>query len=156
LLVLALLLGSVLAAGCGGPGQDLPPEWRGHDLRQPGWQNGTLAAGWTMGLEYVWSSGQRVSWDWFTGDRAILYFQVVHMQNGQPQPMVGQHRDNSTGSITVPQGGAYQVIFRNEGSANAALWFKVPEGYSQRLYPPGAGPSCFFLAGRATAAAASC
>jgi hypothetical protein len=160
LLAVALLLASVLAAGCSAPGEPLPPEWKGRDLREPGWANGTLQTGWTMGLEYSWPSGQSVQWDWLTTDGKVLYFQIVRMEDGQPQAMVGQHRDNSTGRITTPVSGAYQLVFRNEGFSDAALWYKVPEGYAQRLYPPGQGPSCFIrpdgAGGRVAPAAASC
>jgi hypothetical protein len=144
LAVLALLLGAALA-GCSDAGQPLPPEWKGRDLRQPGWANATLQAGWTLGVEYVWSSGQPVQWDWLTEGKPVLYFQVMRMENGQGQTLVGQHRDNSTGRITVPVGGQHEVLFRNEGFAEAKLWYKLPEGGILRMYPPGQGPGCFFL-----------
>lgn len=142
LAIVALLLASVLAAGCSQGSRSLPPAWKGRDLTQPGWANGTLRVGWTFTLEYVWSSGTTVQWDWLTNGTTILYFQVVRMENGQQVPLVGQHRDQSSGRLTVPQGGQYDMIFRNEDVADAAFWYKVPEGYSPKLYPPGEGPGC--------------
>jgi hypothetical protein len=142
LAVLLLLLGLVLAAGCAAPSKPLPPAWKGRDITQPGWANGTLRTGFTFVLEYVWSSGTSVQWDWFTEGRVILYFQVVRMENGQQVPLVGQHRDNSTGRLTIPQAGQYDVIFRNEDVVDAALHYKLPEGASTRIYPPGEGPGC--------------
>ena len=144
--VLALLLGSVVAAGCADPGESLPPEWKGRDLREPGWANATVVRGWTMGLEYVWSSGQAVEWDWLTNGTTVVYFQVMRMDGDRPQTLVAQHRNNSTGSITVPQAGAHQVFFRNEGFWDAQVWYKLPEGAALRFYPPGQQPDCFYLA----------
>lgn len=147
LAVLALLLGSVLVAGCGEDADEpLPPEWKGRDLREPGWSNVTLPKGWTMGLEYVWSSGYPVQWDWLTEGDAYVYFQVLRVEEGQSRTLVAQHRDNSTGRITIPVGGAHQVLFRNEGFAQARLWHDMPEGGIQRIYKPGEEPGCFLLA----------
>lgn len=141
LAVVALVVASVLTAGCS-QARTLPPAWKGRDLTQPGWNNGTLRVGYSFVLEYVWSSGKTVQWDWLTNGTTILYFQVVRMENGQQVPLVGQHRDQSSGRLTVPQGGQYDIIFRNEDNSDAAFWYKVPEGSSPRLYAPGEGPGC--------------
>jgi hypothetical protein len=151
LAVLALLLGSVLAAGCSG-GESLPPEWKGRDLREPGWRNETVRAGWTLGFEYVWSSGRQVEWDWITEGRLMVYFQVQRMEGGQAQSLVAGHGDQGAQAITVPASGQYYILFRNEGAVDIPVWYNLPEGAIRRLFPPGEAPDCFFLA----AAPAAC
>lgn len=140
--VLATLLLGVLLAGCSGSVRTLPPEWQGRDLTQPGWDNVTLPAGYTLVKEYVWSSGTVVSWDWFTRPATPLYFQIVRMQNGQGDPLTGVHRDQDTGQLMAPQAGVYDLVWRNEVGSDTVLTLNVPEGAKTTVYPPGQGPDC--------------
>jgi hypothetical protein len=140
--LLALLLASLLLAGCGQSARSLPPEWKGRDLSAPGWANSTLPVGYTLVLEY---NGRSVQWDYVVVDGTLLYFQVARVENGQPVTMVGQHNNESAGRIVTPQAGAYDLIWRNEGSAQAHLFVSVPEGALARMYPPGSGPGCFAM-----------
>lgn len=141
-LVLALLLGSAVAAGCGEPGRELPAEWKGRDVEAAGWQDGDLRAGWTLGIEYVWSSGTVVRWDWLTNGTAPLHFQVVRMEEGRAQPLVGQIRDESAGQVTTPVAGAHHILLGNEGFTPVQFWYNLPEGGITRVYPPGESPDC--------------
>lgn len=143
--IAALLLVFTLA-GCSTPGPPLPEEWKGRDLRQPGWTNTTLQPEWTLVLEYPLSSGSELDWDWFTQGQRQLYFQVVYMQGKQPQKMVARHLDQDKAGISAPQSGVYQVIWMNDSIFDAAFTWKAREGYSQKLYPPNEGPGCLILA----------
>lgn len=141
-LLCLVALGAILAAGCGEAPSQLPPEWKGRDLDAPGWLDGELRPGWTLGLEYAWSSGKEVPWDWLTNGTARLHFQVMRMEDGRAQPVVGQVRDESSGQITAPTAGAYHILFGNEGLTTVDFWYQVPEGGLTRLYPPGESPDC--------------
>jgi hypothetical protein len=148
LAVLATLLVAGLAlAGCSDDGgRELPPEWRGRDLAEPGWANGTIRPGWALGVEYVWSSGTAVEWDWLLDGPGVLHFKVVRMQDGKAQPMVSHFANESAAGLTVPQAGAYHILWRNEGFPEQTLWYKVPEGHSgPRLYTASDGPDCTVL-----------
>jgi hypothetical protein len=149
--LLAQALLSVALAGCGAGDGDrsLPPEWRGRDLEEPGWANGTLKPGWGLGLEYVWSAGTPVKWDWFAdvGDgRGILHFQVVRIEGGEAQPLVSSFANESADGLTVPRAGAHQILWRNESPLDVRFWYKVPEGHgAPRAYSPAEGPDCILL-----------
>jgi hypothetical protein len=146
--VLAACVVSALAsAGCSdSEGRDLPPEWRGRDLTEPGWAEGAVPRGWALGLEYVWSSGKEVRWDWFVNGSGILHFQVVRMQDGEAQPLVSRFGNESAAGLTVPQPGAHQILWRNEGPVEMRFWYHVPDGHgAPRLYSPTEGPDCAFL-----------
>ncbi|HUR24498.1 MAG TPA: hypothetical protein VM327_00595 [Candidatus Thermoplasmatota archaeon] len=143
------LLASVALAGCGGAGRGeraLPPEWRGRDLTEPGWANGTLKAGWGIGLEYVWSAGTEVQWDWFVNGSGTLHYQVARMQDGRAQTLLSRFGNDSVDGLTIPAAGAHQVLWRNEGFLDVRFWYRVPEGHgAPRLYSPTQGPDCTFL-----------
>ena len=116
-----LLLSSLTLAGCtasdGGGSVPLPDEWRGRDLRKEGWTNVTIKPGWTYALEYQWSSGQRVSWDWFVFEPVFIHFQVVRQDAGQLRVLQagdGQEQPDPPGRLTVPQSGLHQLDLLNE------------------------------------------
>lgn len=141
-------------AGCSDPGPPLPEEWKGRDLRQPGWTNTTLQPEWTLVLEYPLSSGSELDWDWFAHGQRQLYFQVVYMQGQQPNKMVARHFDQDKGAISAPQSGVYQVIWMNDSVFDAPFTWKAREGYSQKLYSPNEGPGCLTMATTAPCLAA--
>lgn len=148
-LLCLLMLSGVALAGCGDPGRELPPEWRGRDLTEPGWADATLKPGWGLGLEYVWPVGTEVEWDWFVvNGTSRLHYQVVRVENGQAQPLWSRIANESASRLTVPRPGAHQILWRNEGFLDVRFWYKVPEGHgAPRLYSPTEGPDCaaFFL-----------
>lgn len=135
-------------AGCGeAGGRELPPEWRGRDLTEPGWTEWQLRPGWGLGVEYVWSSGTEVQWDWLVNGSAVLHFKVVRVQDGQTQTLVQRFGNESAASLTVPQAGVYQFLWRNEiGMLDVPFWYHIPEGGLPRSYPPSEGPDCTFRA----------
>lgn len=148
LLCVALLAG-VMLAGCGGGdggGRELPPEWRGRDVAEPGWAEGALKPGWGLGLEYVWSAGTEVEWDWFVNGSGILHYQVVRIEDGRAQTLLSRFGNESVDGLTVPRAGAHQILWRNEGFLDLRYWYKVPEGHgAPRSYPPSEGPDCTVL-----------
>ena len=136
----------VALAGCSDGETHLPPEWRGRDLREPGWGNVTLEAEWTLVLEYPLSSGAKVEWDWFTeAEQRGLYFQVVLMEGNRPVKMVARHVSEEESSMVAPKAGVYQVIWMNDGFLPVNFHWKASEGFSQRTYPPNEGPGCVLL-----------
>jgi hypothetical protein len=148
----ALLLPSLLLCmalgGCAGEpgrGRDLPPEWRGRDLAEPGWESVTLRGGWGSALEYVWSSGTDVRWDWLVNGSSVLHFKVVRIEDGQARTLLSQFSDESASGFTVPQAGQYQILWRNEGSLDISFWHRLPEGGLPRSYSPAEGPDCTAL-----------
>lgn len=161
----AFLLLAPLLSGCSG-GDDggrapLPPEWRGRDLREPGWANETLPSGWTVALEYDWSAGKRVTWDFvvlapvFNRDpvrTAFVHFQLLRMDGGTPRPLVAQDADQGEGERTIVQSGVHQVDWMNEysGPEPVVLAYKVPDGARVIRYPPGEGPGCLATTGRSS------
>jgi hypothetical protein len=150
----AWLLPCLALAGCGDAGRELPPEWRGRDLEEPGWANGTLQPGWALGLEYVWPAGAEVRWDWFVEGPGVLHFQVLRVEGGEAQPIRGTFDDESASTLTVIRSGAHQILWRNEGSLDVRFWHQVPEGHGgPRLHSPTEGPDCTFRLGGAPGAA---
>jgi hypothetical protein len=145
-----LLLAGVALAGCGdGGGRPLPADWRGRDLTEPGWANGTLKPGWGLGLEYVWPAGAEIEWDWFVNGSGVLHYQVVRVEQGQAQPLLSRFGNESTAGLTVPRAGAHQILWRNEGYLDVRFWYKVPEGHgTPRLYSPTQGPDCTVVLAR--------
>ena len=148
-----VLLSGVALAGCGGSGgHELPPEWRGRDLAEPGWANGTLKVGWALGLEYVWPAGREVEWDWFVNGSGFLHFKVVRVENGQAETLRGTSTNESADGLTVVRSGAHQMLWRNEGFTDVRFWYQVPEGHgTPRLYSPTQGPDCTVLLAASTA-----
>lgn len=138
---LVVLLSAVLA-GCSDGPEPLPPEWKGRDLRQPGWTNTTLEPEWTLVLEYPLPSGAELDWNWFTADERPLYFQLVRMENNQPVKMFGRHSAEEDASITTPKPGAYQLIWMTDAFFPQSFTWTAREGFSQTLYPPNEGPGC--------------
>jgi hypothetical protein len=153
-----LLAAGVALAGCGdGGGRELPPEWRGRDLDEPGWTEGTLKPGWGLGLEYVWSAGAPVEWDWLVNGSGVLHYQVVRIEDGEARPLVSMFANESADGLTVPRGGAHQVLWRNEAFAETRFWYRVPEGHgAPRPYSPSEGPDCVVLLAAGGAAPAVC
>lgn len=161
-----LLLGPLLA-GCSG-GDDggrvpLPPEWRGRDLREPGWANETLQPGWTLAFEYQWSAGKRVAWDWVVVApvfetqpvrTAFAHFQLVRMDAGGARPLAAQDADQGDGERTIVQAGTHQLDWMNEWTQPVTVAVKVPEGAMRIQYPPGQGPGCLTTSGGRAADAA--
>lgn len=158
----ALLLLGPLLAGCsdGGDGgrTPLPPEWRGRDLREPGWSNQTLEGGWTVAFEYHWPAGKRVAWDWVvvapvfeTQPVRTVYahFQLVRMEGSTARPIVAEDGDQGAGERTIVQTGTHQLDWMNEWTEPVTIAVKVPEGAQRILYPPGEGPGCL-VTGRTT------
>lgn len=141
-----LVLGLIMPflAGCDQPAADLPVEWKGRDLRKPGWTNSTLATEWSLVLEYPLPSGAQLHWDFFTQDGAYAYFQVVRVE-GKPVSLVGKHSEDDASSLTTPKAGVYQVVWMNDGYLPLNFTWSASEGYSQRTYPPGEGPGCVLL-----------
>lgn len=143
---LALVVACLLA-GCNAPSggsEPLPEAWRGRDLREPGWFNETVPAGWTLVLEYEWSSGTRIHWDWVSLEQKFIHFQVVRMQDGKAARPALHWMDalDDQGQATVVQGGTHQYGWVNEYWQPIPLAIKVPPGYTERLHPPGQGPGC--------------
>ena len=146
-LALALLLGLAVAGCSGGDGgqEPLPPEWLGRDLRKPGWANQTLEAGWTLGMEYTWAAGTRVTWDWVVLEPIFAHFQLVKMDApGGPRPLVANDAQEGVGERTVVESGVHQVDWMNEWDRPITIAYKVPAGGTLHLYPPGQGPGCLF------------
>ncbi|MHB1260720.1 MAG: hypothetical protein ACYC2H_03290 [Thermoplasmatota archaeon] len=138
-----LLFAGLVLAGCSGSdGRELPAEWRGRDLTEPGWASTTIQPGWGLAVEYVWSSGTAVEWDWFVNGSAVLHFKVVRMQDGQARTLLSLFGNESAAGLTVPQAGAHQLLWRNEGSREVPFSYKVPEGGLLRSYSPTEGPDC--------------
>lgn len=157
-LAIALLAATALA-GCGGPGggqEPLPPEWRGRDLREPGWVNETLQPGYTVAYEYEWSAGKRVDWDWvvvapiqqrdpvFT---AYVHFQLVRMDGETPKPLAAYDAQEGQGERTIVQSGTHQMDVLNEWTQPVTVAVKFPAGAERIVYPPGQGPSCVYSPG---------
>jgi hypothetical protein len=139
---LALVLAAlVLLAGCSGPSGPKP-----RDYSEPGWQEATLQPGWTLDLEYVLSSGQKLRWDWATDDGRILHFQAIAFdERGQSRSLyIGQaYLNESVGELTVPKGGRYDLTWLNEGRVAVTVHYRVSEGHlPPKLWPPGEGPGC--------------
>lgn len=164
LLAAFLLLVAPALAGCsGGDGgrEPLPAEWRGRDLRQPGWVNETLQAGETLALEYQWTSGKRVAWDWvvvapvqsrdpvFT---AYVHFQIVRMDGGDARPLVAHDAQEGEGERTIVQAGTHQIDWMNEWTQPVTIALLAPDGARRIVYPPGQGPGCLTTQGRAAEA----
>lgn len=144
-LLAGLLLAGLALAGCSGEGRQLPPEWRGRDLSEPGWASATVQPGWGIAMEYVWSSGTAVEWDWFVNTSAVpavLHFKVVRIENGQARALLSQFGNESAAGLTVPQAGAHQILWRNEGGRDVPFSYKVPEGGLLRSYSPTEGLDC--------------
>jgi hypothetical protein len=140
-----LLLAALALAGCGeDAGRDLPPEWRGRDLSEPGWASAMLQPGWGLGLEYAWSSGHDVQWDWLVNGSTVLHYRVVRVENGKSQTIQSMFGNESVGGFTVIQSGQHQLLWRNEGFLAVPFWYKVPEGGIVRSYSPTQGPDCTF------------
>ena len=145
-LALMVLLLPVTLAGCS-QDEPLPAEWRGRDLREPGWGNTTLDSEWTLVLEYPLSSGATIDWNWFTeAEQRGLYFQVVKMEGNRPVKMAARHVSEEESQLTAPTGGVYQIIWMNDGFLPVNFHWKAREGYSQRMYPPNEGPGCLMMA----------
>jgi hypothetical protein len=147
-LLCGLLLVALALAGCGGNGgRQLPPEWRGRDVAEPGWASARLQPGWGLGLEYAWSSGKEVQWDWVVNGSAPLHYRVVRVENGRAQTIQSMFANESAAGFTVIQSGQHQLLWRNEGFLDSFFWYKVPEGGLVRSYSPTEGPDCTFLLG---------
>ena len=142
---LVAVLAAAALAGCMDAGPSLPEEWKGRDLRKPGWTNTTLQPEWSLVLEYPLSSGTELDWDWFVQNERQLYFQVIYMQGKQPQKMVARHFNQDKGQISTPQAGVYQLIWMNDSYFDVNLTWKAREGYSSRMYPPNEGPGCLTM-----------
>lgn len=142
-----LLLAALVLAGCSTPGEPLPPEWQGRDLREGSWLNVTLQPQQTLSLEYPpWSSGTKVSWDWFTTPDQYQTFQLVRSEAGRQTKLFIRDRTNETGSLVIPQSGAHQLAWINDFFLPVTLTIQAPDGFQQRVYPPGEGPGCLLLA----------
>ncbi len=159
-LAVALLLLVPLLAGCSGGGDEghepLPAEWRGRDLRKPGWVNETVQPGWTLAMQYDWSGGTRVAWDWFVYEPIFAHFQLVRMQGSDPstaQPVAASDAQEGEGERTVVQSGTHQIDWMNEFSQPITIAHKVPSGGTRIQYRPGQGPGCLFAPGTDDAAA---
>ena len=141
-----IVLLCVAVAGCSGEtGPDLPPEWQGRDLRQPGWTNTTLQPEWTLVLEYPMSSGADIKWDFFTLDGKYVYFQLLKQETGRaPTKMIGRHSTEEKDKLTTPAAGVYQIVWMNDSPFEQSFTWRTSEGYSQRTYPPNEGPGCMF------------
>lgn len=137
-----LAVGLLLLAGCSSPKKDLPPEWQGRDLDAPGWQNTTVRAGWSFGLEYALPQGRTVTWDWVAVQHGVLYFQLLLMLNGQAIPVHEMHGNASKGSYTTRQAGSYYLTWDLDNLPDTPLYYRVPEGGIRYDWPPGQGPGC--------------
>jgi hypothetical protein len=149
---------ALLVAGCSDPPakEPLPEEWRGRDLREPGWENETVPPGWTLAMEYDWPSGKRVEWDWIAIEPIFVHFQLVRFEaNGQARALVAHDAQQGEGQRTLAQGGRHQVDWMNEYSEPVTIWHHVPSGGTRILYPPGQGPGCLFQTGAAAPASAA-
>lgn len=154
-LAVGLLLGIALAGcsgGGGGSSEPLPPEWRGRDLRKPGWANVTVQPGWTVGVEYTWSTGTKVAWDWLVFEPVYVHFQLVRMDaQGGPRPLVANDAQEGQGERTLTEGGVHQVDWMDEWNKPVTIAYKVPAGGQVKTYPPGQGPGCLYSPGRSDA-----
>lgn len=140
-----LIMASALAGCSGESGPQLPAEWRGRDLRQPGWTNTTLQPEWTLVLEYPMSSGAELEWDFFTLDGKYVYFQLLKQEGGRtPTKLAGRHSVEEKDSILAPSSGVYQIVWMNDAPFEQSFTWRTSEGYSQRMYPPNEGPGCMF------------
>lgn len=148
---LALVL---LMAGCSTPPaqEPLPEEWRGRDLRQPGWVNETLQPGWTLALEYDWSSGTRVAWDWIVFEPIFVHFQILRDDPDGVEALVAHDAQEGKGERTIVPGGRHEIDWMNEFPRPVTIAHHVPAGYAKVLYPPGQGPGCIFAPGAAAVA----
>lgn len=146
----AAILITAILAGCTEASEPLPPEWKGRDLRQPGWTNSTLPPEWSLVLEYPLSGGTKLDWNWFSHNEKILYFQVLQSQGQQQaKKMVARHFAEDDSSVTTPQGGVYQIVWMNDSIFDVTLTWKAREGALQKMYPPNEGPGCVLLAASA-------
>ena len=162
LLATALLLAVTLAGCSGGDGgrAPLPEAWRGRDLRKGGWANQTLEPGWTLGVEYTWSSGTQVSWDWFVHEAIFAHFQLVRMDApGGPRVVVSCDAQQAPcppaqsfpESRRIVDAGVHQIDVMNEYYGAVTVAYTVPAGGTMRLYAPGEGPGCLYSPGRSSA-----
>lgn len=154
----AAILVALLLAGCSTPSggkEPLPEEWRGRDLREPGWTNVTLEPGWTYALQYQWPSGQKAAWDWVVLGPVLsrdpvwtpyIHFQLVRAQGSSWQAVVAHDAQEGKDSRTMAQAGTYQIDWMNEFTQPIQLTYKAPTGGTVIQYPPGQGPGCLFQA----------
>ena len=138
--LLAIACLAALLPGCAGPGQDLPAEWRGRNLDEPGWESVTIPANWSYGVEYYLPAGRTLAWDWVAFTNGSLYFQLA--LNGQSAPLRSGHGNEGKGTYTTRLTGVYVLSWGLDGLPDTRLFHKLPEGGLPQQWPPGEGPDC--------------
>jgi len=128
---------TLLVAGCGSPSG--PPV---RDFTEPGWKVESLPPDWSAAQEYVLGMGQEVQWDWVSDDHQILYFEILHNENGQWRNLYGRHLNESVERYMAPRDGAYHFVWINEGWGNVTFHYRMSEGAIHQRYPPNEGPGC--------------
>lgn len=138
-LLAALAVACFVLAGCSSA-KPLPPEWKGRDLDEPGWNNLTIRANWTYSMEYYLPTGRTLTWDWVAMTDGYLYFQLA--RNGQTAPLRSGHGNEGKGSFTTTSTGVYILSWGLDGLPDTVLWHNLPEGGAPQHWPPGEGPAC--------------
>jgi hypothetical protein len=139
---IAVAVASLLVAGCTSSGPALPPEWKGRDLNEPGWQNTTIRPGWSFSLEYNWPAQREVAWDWVVPNGTNLTFTLSRMSGSFAFPIHSSYGSDGQGTYTTRVDGVYFLVWDGDRQPETKLHFKAPEGARRAEWPPGTGPGC--------------
>lgn len=132
---LVLLLLPAALAGCtSGGGQDGPAESEWVEIVVPARQ--------MLDLQYTLSTGAELAWDWETLGGERMPFQALYVDGANAYPLASEYGPRGEGERTAPQSGRYDLTWDNQGFGNVTVRFRVTEGYTHRLWPPGQGPGC--------------
>ncbi len=132
----AALLVPLLVAGCSGPAE---APWPGRDLTEtdPAWQSRTVEPGAILEIDVPLQAGDGMAWDWFTAERAKVWFSVHSHEGGQEKIHFEGERTDHKGSHTAATTNYYSLFWRNTQDGPVTLWHRTPESGMATYFPPG-------------------